>query len=109
MIAEFVPFPFATENHQEYNAKVLENVEAAKIILDRNLNKETLERTLFEMLEDKEKLLKMGQNAGKVSIKDVEEKIYEEIASPEFRLYEEMIMCPESEITPHTSDFAVVA
>lgn len=26
-----------------------------------------------------------------------EEKIYEEIASPEFRLYEEMIMCPESE------------
>ena len=38
-----------------------------------------------------------------------EEKTYEEIASPEFRLYEEMIMCPESEITPHTSDFAVVA
>ncbi len=39
----------------------------------------------------------------------VEEHIYKEIASPEFRLYEAMIMCPENEITPHTSDFAVVA
>ncbi len=38
-----------------------------------------------------------------------EEKIYREIASPEFHLYEAMIMCPENEITPHTSDFAVVA
>ena len=33
--AIFIPFPFATENHQEYNAKVLENVGAAKIILDK--------------------------------------------------------------------------
>lgn len=38
-----------------------------------------------------------------------EEQIYKEISSPEFHLYEAMIMSPESEITPHTSDFAVVA
>lgn len=38
-----------------------------------------------------------------------EEMIYAQIASPEFHLYEEMVMCPENEITPHTSDFAVVA
>ena len=36
--AIFIPFPFATENHQEYNAKVLENVGAAKIILDITRN-----------------------------------------------------------------------
>ena len=77
--AIFIPFPFATENHQEYNAKVLENVGAAKIILDKNLNKEELTKVLDKMLEDKNQLQKMGQNAGKVAVKNVEEKIYEEI------------------------------
>ena len=77
--AVFIPFPFATENHQEYNARVLVNENAAKIILDKELNAETLSNTLNEMLKDKNNLLKMGQNAQKVAIKDVEEKIYEEI------------------------------
>ena len=30
--AIFVPFPFATENHQEYNARVLSDKNAAKIV-----------------------------------------------------------------------------
>lgn len=77
--AIFIPFPFATENHQEYNAKVLEYVGAAKVILDKDLNKETLSNSLNEMLKDKEKLLEMGQNASKVAVQNVEEKIYEEI------------------------------
>ncbi|MBO4815634.1 MAG: undecaprenyldiphospho-muramoylpentapeptide beta-N-acetylglucosaminyltransferase [Clostridia bacterium] len=77
--AIFVPFPFATENHQEYNAKVLENVGAAKIILDKDLNKETLTNALNDMLQDREKLKQMGKNASKVAIKNVEDKIYQEI------------------------------
>ena len=77
--AIFIPFPFATENHQEYNAKVLENVGAAKIILDKDLNKESLSNALNEILKDKNKLAQMSKNAEKVSISDVEEKIYEEI------------------------------
>ena len=77
--AIFVPFPFATENHQEYNARVLADVGAAKIILDKDLNATTLSNTLNEMLKDKNVLLKMGQNANKVAINDADEKIYEEI------------------------------
>lgn len=77
--AIFVPFPFATENHQEYNARVLADVGAAKIILDKDLNADTLSKTLNEMLKDKNDLLKMGQNASKVAINNVEQKIYEEI------------------------------
>ena len=77
--AIFIPFPFATENHQEYNAKVLENVGAAKIILDKDLNKESLLSTLNEMLKDKNKLIQMGKNAEKVAISNVEDKIYSEI------------------------------
>lgn len=77
--AIFIPFPFATENHQEYNAKVLENVGAAKIILDKDLNKESLSNVLNEMLKDKNELSNMGNNANKVAIINVEDKIYDEV------------------------------
>ena len=77
--AIFVPFPFATENHQEYNARVLENVGAAKIILDKDLNKESLSNALNGILKDKNKLIQMGKNAEKVAISNVEDRIYNEI------------------------------
>jgi hypothetical protein len=38
-----------------------------------------------------------------------EEKIYNEISSPEFHLYEAVVMSEENEITPHVSGYAVVA
>ena len=77
--AIFIPFPFATENHQEYNAKVLANVGAAKIILDKDLNKEILNENILKIIENKEKMLEMGKNAEKIAINDVEERILEEI------------------------------
>ncbi len=86
--AIFIPFPFATENHQEYNAKVLEKVDAAKIILDKNLTADLLNDMIENMVKDREKLKRMGQNAKNISIENVEEKIYQEIetlAFPEFR------------------------
>jgi len=77
--AIFIPFPFATENHQEYNAKVLANVGAAKIILDKDLNKDILNSSILDIINDKEKMKKMGKNAEKIAINDVEDRIYEEI------------------------------
>ena len=77
--AIFIPFPFATENHQEYNARVLEKVGAAKIILDKDLNSEILGNTINTMVKNKDELKKMGENASKVAMPDVENRIYEEI------------------------------
>lgn len=77
--AIFIPFPFATENHQEYNARVLVNAGSAKLILDKDLNEKILSDTLNEMIKDKDKLQQMGENAKKVAIKNVEDKIYQEI------------------------------
>ena len=77
--AIFIPFPFATENHQEYNAKVLKNVGAAKIILDKNLTANELNSTIANLVRDKKTLEEMGKKANKVAIQDVEEKIYKEI------------------------------
>lgn len=77
--AIFIPFPYATENHQEYNAKVLANVGAAKIILEKNLTSDELNNTINQIVKDKNILKQMGQKANQVSIENVEQKIYEEI------------------------------
>lgn len=77
--AIFIPFPFATENHQEYNARVLEKVGAAKIILDKNLNYKNLNDTIELMVENKEQLKEMGKKAGKIANTNVEANIYNEI------------------------------
>ena len=77
--AIFIPFPFATENHQEYNARVLEKVGAAKIILDKNLNYKNLNDTIELMVENKEQLKEMGKKAGRIANTNVEENIYNEI------------------------------
>ena len=77
--AIFIPFPFATENHQEYNAKVLKNVGAAEIILDKDLNYNVLNNTINSLVKDKDKLVQMGKNAGKISKTNVQDVIYKEI------------------------------
>jgi len=77
--AIFIPFPYATENHQEYNAKVLENVKAAKIILDKDLTAEKLDKEIKNIVKNPQTLHEMGKNAEKVAVKDVQNKIYKEI------------------------------
>lgn len=77
--AIFIPYPFATENHQEYNAKVLEQVGAARIILDKNLNSNILNNEICDMVANREKLIEMGNKASTIAVKNVEETIYKEI------------------------------
>ena len=77
--AIFVPLSFAAENHQEYNAKVLVKENAAKIIHDNEINGEALNNLINETIKDKEKLKEMGNNARKIVMKDVENKIYNEV------------------------------
>ena len=77
--AIFIPFPFATENHQEYNAKVLENVGAAKIILDKDLTYTKLDTLIKELISNKQKLTEMGNKAKTVAKSNVADNIYLEI------------------------------
>ena len=74
-----VPLPNVSHNHQLYNAKVLENVGAAKIILDNEINAQKLDEEIEKIIADRKNIEKMQQNALKVSTTDVEEKIYKEI------------------------------
>lgn len=73
-----VPLPYAAENHQFYNAKVLEGVNAAKIIEQKNLDEDVLNDTISSMIND-DVINKMSINAKKVIVENVEDKIYNSI------------------------------
>lgn len=74
-----VPLPNVSHDHQLYNAKVLEDINAAKIILDSEMKEDKLNRTIEEIILDKNRVKEMGNNALKISTNDVEEKIYNEV------------------------------
>ncbi len=77
--AIFIPLPSRNANRQEDNARVLEKLGAAKVILETELDSKKLSETINELIGNKEKLLEMGQNARKIAIENAEERIYEEI------------------------------
>ena len=74
-----IPLPNVSHNHQLYNAKVLEKVGAATIVLNDELTGEKLNSEIENIVLNKEKMLNMGKDALKVSVSNVEEKIYNEI------------------------------
>ena len=74
-----VPLPNVSHDHQLYNAKVLQNIEAADIILDNELTGEKLNTNIENIVLDKEKCRKMGEKALTVATDNVEDKIYEQI------------------------------
>lgn len=56
-----IPYPYAAENHQEFNARELEKRGAAKVIINRELTGEKLIAALEEMLSSETKLLDMAE------------------------------------------------
>ncbi|MCI8481619.1 MAG: UDP-N-acetylglucosamine--N-acetylmuramyl-(pentapeptide) pyrophosphoryl-undecaprenol N-acetylglucosamine transferase [Clostridia bacterium] len=77
--AIFVPLPNVSNNHQEYNAKVLQKVGAATIILNKDLTSEVLSKAIQKIIQNDNQMKQMGENAKKITIKNVEDKIYKEI------------------------------
>ena len=77
--AIFVPYPSSGANRQVDNAKVLEDIGAAKIILNKDLNKDLFLEEVNELIFDKERLIKMGQEGHKLATNNVIDRIYKEI------------------------------
>ncbi|MBR4904634.1 MAG: undecaprenyldiphospho-muramoylpentapeptide beta-N-acetylglucosaminyltransferase [Selenomonadaceae bacterium] len=58
--AILIPYPYAAENHQEFNAKSLVDAGAARMILNKDLTAELLQKNLDELLSSPEKLKSMA-------------------------------------------------
>ncbi|MBF0501597.1 MAG: undecaprenyldiphospho-muramoylpentapeptide beta-N-acetylglucosaminyltransferase [Candidatus Riflebacteria bacterium] len=73
--AILVPFPFATNNHQEKNARILEKMGAAQVIPDHDLNGSSL-GMLLNQLRDENLRAKMAEAMRNSRPADVEERIF---------------------------------
>ncbi|MFL5790464.1 MAG: undecaprenyldiphospho-muramoylpentapeptide beta-N-acetylglucosaminyltransferase [Actinomycetota bacterium] len=58
-----VPYPHATENHQEANARELVAAGAARMVLDRELSSSALVRAILELVENEAARTAMGAAA----------------------------------------------
>jgi UDP-N-acetylglucosamine--N-acetylmuramyl-(pentapeptide) pyrophosphoryl-undecaprenol N-acetylglucosamine transferase len=76
-----VPYPHATGNHQEANARALERAGAASIIPDRVLSPELLARRLTRLLEDEPALRRMRANAEAWSRPEAADALAAEVAA----------------------------
>ncbi len=68
--AVLIPFPHATANHQEKNARVLEAAGAARVILDRELTAERLAAILEELLASDAERARMAAASRKLGRPD---------------------------------------
>ena len=74
-----IPYPHATDNHQEYNARALEKNSAAVVIIEKDLNDMILVEQVKDLLRNKALLNEMGQNSKNMAIIDASERIADEI------------------------------
>ena len=77
--AILVPYPNATENHQYYNAKTLEDANAALLREDKDLDGKWLIETVSDLFADKARLEIMGENARKMAKTNAADVILSEI------------------------------
>ena len=73
--AILVPFPHAADDHQTFNAKALEDQNAAVMIADNKLTGQILKETIEGLLDNKKDLNRMAETLKQISMPDADEKI----------------------------------
>ena len=76
--AVFVPYPFASEDHQAENALALVRKEAALMVRDADVEKHLME-TLLQLINDEEQIKKLEKNISKTGNTQADEIIADEI------------------------------
>ncbi len=71
-----IPSPNVSENHQYYNGKVLEDLNAAILIQEKDLTKEKIINSFDELYQNPIKIKNMGENASKAYNPNCLEIIY---------------------------------
>lgn len=72
-----IPYPYAAENHQYYNAKTMSDREAAILIEEKDFTGERLLSEVEKLLASPERLEKMGETAKAMAILDASQRIAE--------------------------------
>ncbi|MEH2284078.1 MAG: undecaprenyldiphospho-muramoylpentapeptide beta-N-acetylglucosaminyltransferase [Nostoc sp.] len=73
--AILIPYPFAAEDHQSYNADVFTSSGAAITLKQSELTTEALQSNVLNLLQSPQELAKMGENAKAIAVPDSAEKL----------------------------------
>ncbi|MBF0492970.1 MAG: undecaprenyldiphospho-muramoylpentapeptide beta-N-acetylglucosaminyltransferase [Deltaproteobacteria bacterium] len=73
-----IPYPYATDDHQRFNAMELVDKGAARLILNPNLNGGRLASEILELMKHPEKIQGMSEAAQRLAKPQAAEKILEE-------------------------------
>ncbi len=75
-----IPYKYATDNHQYYNAIEMEKIGGGIVLNEDDFCNETLQKIIEDILSPKaNKLLTMSKCAGKLSIHNAQDKLAEQI------------------------------
>ncbi|HBN83611.1 MAG TPA: undecaprenyldiphospho-muramoylpentapeptide beta-N-acetylglucosaminyltransferase [Clostridiales bacterium] len=74
-----IPSPYVTENHQEHNARAIEEHEACFVITEKQLTFQSLYEKVSYLIENPDRIKKMSMNAKKLGKPDAGEIIYQSI------------------------------
>lgn len=78
--AILIPYPYAAEDHQTYNAKVFEDAGAAIVYRQSELTAEILESQILDLLRRSDRLKQMAANAKELAFADSAERLADIIA-----------------------------
>nr|WP_245817542.1 undecaprenyldiphospho-muramoylpentapeptide beta-N-acetylglucosaminyltransferase [Hydrococcus rivularis] len=73
--AILIPYPYAAEDHQAYNAKVFADAGAAFIYRQGELTAELLEKQVLDLLKSPEKLQQMSEKIANLTLLDSAERL----------------------------------
>lgn len=77
--AILIPYPFAADNHQELNARYFAKRGAAVMLLDKELNADTLYHNIENIINDKSKLKELSKNMKNLSHPEAADSIVREL------------------------------
>ena len=77
-VGVFVPYPFAAEDHQTFNAMQLVNKGAALMVKDSEVNEKLLP-TLMQLIQDDEAVVALQKNIKSFALVNADEIIAKEI------------------------------
>ena len=74
-VSVLIPFPYATHNHQEHNARVIEAANAGELILDNALSGKRLAESIKRAMDEPEYIQAMENNSYRLGNRDATEKV----------------------------------
>ena len=74
-VSFLIPFPYAANNHQEHNARIIETAGAGEVILDKEISGERIAKSIKKAMDEPENLQRMENNSYRLGSRDATEKV----------------------------------